>query len=174
MEPVSYYWHEGDWNVPQILRTIPLPFAQTICQIPIAAGQGDKIVWTGLVWGISRRNRHGKLFDKLHLSGSYLQMSGTVPCGQQFQFSYGGFFKIEFKWTRGCDKRGSAFHLNVSAVRQRRQFPICLLRARQCRACGSTLLPFLGSAYMIRGASLIWCTSGDILPHSTRISTFGR
>ncbi|KAL0315410.1 UNVERIFIED_CONTAM: putative ribonuclease H protein [Sesamum radiatum] len=47
MEPVSYYWHEGDWNVPRILQTIPMPFAQTICQIPIAAGQGDKIVWTG-------------------------------------------------------------------------------------------------------------------------------
>ncbi|KAL0325149.1 UNVERIFIED_CONTAM: putative ribonuclease H protein [Sesamum radiatum] len=47
MEPVSYYWHEGDWNVPRILRIIPMPFAQTICQIPIAAGQGDKIVWTG-------------------------------------------------------------------------------------------------------------------------------
>ncbi|KAK4410306.1 hypothetical protein Sango_0103600 [Sesamum angolense] len=45
MESVSYYWHEGDWNVPRILRTIPMPFAQTICQIPIAAGQGDKIVW---------------------------------------------------------------------------------------------------------------------------------
>ncbi|KAL0301609.1 UNVERIFIED_CONTAM: hypothetical protein Sradi_6437700 [Sesamum radiatum] len=47
MEPVSYYWHEGDWNVPRILRIIPMRFAQTICQIPIAAGQGDKIVWTG-------------------------------------------------------------------------------------------------------------------------------
>ncbi|KAL0391182.1 UNVERIFIED_CONTAM: putative ribonuclease H protein [Sesamum calycinum] len=46
MEPVSYYWHEGDWNVPRIFRTIPMPFAQIICQIPIAAGQGDKIVWT--------------------------------------------------------------------------------------------------------------------------------
>ncbi|KAK4390353.1 hypothetical protein Sango_2098600 [Sesamum angolense] len=46
MEPVSYYWHEGDWNVPRIFRIIPMPFAQTICQIPIAAGQGDKIVWT--------------------------------------------------------------------------------------------------------------------------------
>ncbi|KAL0284234.1 UNVERIFIED_CONTAM: hypothetical protein Sradi_7205300 [Sesamum radiatum] len=47
MEPVSYYWHGGDWNVPRILRTIPMPFAQTICQIPIAGGHGDKIVWTG-------------------------------------------------------------------------------------------------------------------------------
>ncbi|KAL0418910.1 UNVERIFIED_CONTAM: hypothetical protein Sradi_1304500 [Sesamum radiatum] len=46
MEPVSYYWHEGDWNVSRILRTIPMPFAQIICQISIAAGQGDKIVWT--------------------------------------------------------------------------------------------------------------------------------
>ncbi|KAL0349452.1 UNVERIFIED_CONTAM: hypothetical protein Sangu_1173000 [Sesamum angustifolium] len=47
MEPVSYYWHEGDWNVTRILRTIPIHCAQTICQIPIVAGQGDKIVWTG-------------------------------------------------------------------------------------------------------------------------------
>ncbi|KAL0358065.1 UNVERIFIED_CONTAM: hypothetical protein Scaly_1492200 [Sesamum calycinum] len=47
MEPVSYYWHEGDWNVPRILRTILMSFAQTICQILIAAGHGDKIVWTG-------------------------------------------------------------------------------------------------------------------------------
>ncbi|KAL0342511.1 UNVERIFIED_CONTAM: putative ribonuclease H protein [Sesamum calycinum] len=47
MESVRYYWHAGDWNVPRILRIIPMPFAQTICQIPIAAGQGDKIVWTG-------------------------------------------------------------------------------------------------------------------------------
>ncbi|KAL0311104.1 UNVERIFIED_CONTAM: hypothetical protein Sangu_2405100, partial [Sesamum angustifolium] len=45
IESVSYYWHKGDWNVFQILRTVPVPFAQT--QIPIAAGQGDKIVWTG-------------------------------------------------------------------------------------------------------------------------------
>ncbi|KAL0292622.1 UNVERIFIED_CONTAM: hypothetical protein Sangu_2528000 [Sesamum angustifolium] len=150
-----------------------MPFAQIICQLPIAAGQGDKIVWTGSSTGISRRNQHGKLFDKLHLGGSYLLMFGTVPCGQLFQFSYGGFFKIEFQWTRECDKRGSIFHLNVSVVRQRRQFPIYSLRAQQCRACGSTLLPFLGSASVIRGASPIWCTSGDILPHSTRIFTFG-
>ncbi|KAK4383738.1 hypothetical protein Sango_2747700 [Sesamum angolense] len=47
MEPVSYYWNEGDWNIPRILRIIHMPFAQTIYQIPIAAGQGDKIVWTG-------------------------------------------------------------------------------------------------------------------------------
>ncbi|KAK4392784.1 putative ribonuclease H protein [Sesamum angolense] len=47
MESVRYYWHEGDWNVPRILQIIPMPFAQTICQISIAAGQGDKIVWTG-------------------------------------------------------------------------------------------------------------------------------
>ncbi|KAL0307977.1 UNVERIFIED_CONTAM: putative ribonuclease H protein [Sesamum calycinum] len=40
MESVRYYWHEGDWNVPKILQIIPMPFAQTICQIPIAAGQG--------------------------------------------------------------------------------------------------------------------------------------
>ncbi|KAL0315138.1 UNVERIFIED_CONTAM: protein DETOXIFICATION 35 [Sesamum calycinum] len=37
MEPVSHYRHEGDWNVPRILRTVPMPSAQTICQIPIAA-----------------------------------------------------------------------------------------------------------------------------------------
>ncbi|KAL0291861.1 UNVERIFIED_CONTAM: putative ribonuclease H protein [Sesamum calycinum] len=35
------FWHDN-W----ILRIIPMPFAQTICQIPIAAGQGDRIVWT--------------------------------------------------------------------------------------------------------------------------------
>ncbi|KAL0292509.1 UNVERIFIED_CONTAM: hypothetical protein Sangu_2528700 [Sesamum angustifolium] len=46
MESVHYYWHEGEWNVPRILRVIPMPFAQIICQIPIAAGQGDRIVWT--------------------------------------------------------------------------------------------------------------------------------
>ncbi|KAK4382070.1 hypothetical protein Sango_2907200 [Sesamum angolense] len=46
MESVRYYLHEGDWNVPRILQIIPMPFAQTICQIPIAAGQGDRIVWT--------------------------------------------------------------------------------------------------------------------------------
>ncbi|KAL0333095.1 UNVERIFIED_CONTAM: putative ribonuclease H protein [Sesamum calycinum] len=46
MESVRYYWHEGEWNVPRILRIIPMPLAQTICQIPIAAGQGDRIVWT--------------------------------------------------------------------------------------------------------------------------------
>ncbi|KAL0290203.1 UNVERIFIED_CONTAM: hypothetical protein Scaly_2680000 [Sesamum calycinum] len=32
MEPVSYYLHEGDWNVPRILRTVPIylhrPFAK--------------------------------------------------------------------------------------------------------------------------------------------------
>ncbi|KAL0289718.1 UNVERIFIED_CONTAM: putative ribonuclease H protein [Sesamum radiatum] len=109
MEPVSHYRHEGDWTVPRILRTVPMPSAQTICQIPVAA---------------------------------------------------------EFQWIHRCDKRGSAFLLNVSAVRQRRRFPICFLRVRQCKACGSTLLPFLGSASMIWGTSLIWCTSGGILPIS--------
>ncbi|KAL0288480.1 UNVERIFIED_CONTAM: hypothetical protein Scaly_2730200 [Sesamum calycinum] len=48
MESVNYYWHEGDWNVPGILQTVPIHVAEVICQIPIAAGQGDKIVWTGL------------------------------------------------------------------------------------------------------------------------------
>ncbi|KAL0287480.1 UNVERIFIED_CONTAM: hypothetical protein Sradi_7124200 [Sesamum radiatum] len=174
MESVCYYWNEGEWNVPRILRIIPMPLAQTICQIPIAAGQGIELCGRSLVRGIFQRNLHGKLFDKLHLGDSYLLMSGTVPCGQLFQFSCGVFFKIESQWTRECNKRGSVFHLNVSAVTQRRQFPICSLRAQQCRACGSTLLPFLGSASVIRGASPIWCTSGDILPHSTRIFTFGR
>ncbi|KAL0301806.1 UNVERIFIED_CONTAM: hypothetical protein Sradi_6457400 [Sesamum radiatum] len=47
MEPVSYYWHEGDWNVSWILRTVPVHFAQTICQILVATCQGNKIVWTG-------------------------------------------------------------------------------------------------------------------------------
>ncbi|KAL0307390.1 UNVERIFIED_CONTAM: putative ribonuclease H protein [Sesamum calycinum] len=37
MEPMSYYWHKSDWNVPWILRTVSIYFAQTICQIPIAA-----------------------------------------------------------------------------------------------------------------------------------------
>ncbi|KAL0451234.1 UNVERIFIED_CONTAM: hypothetical protein Slati_1101500 [Sesamum latifolium] len=46
MEPVRYYWHEGEWNVPKIFRTVPTHIAQVICQIPIAAGQDDKIVWT--------------------------------------------------------------------------------------------------------------------------------
>ncbi|KAK4383693.1 hypothetical protein Sango_2752600 [Sesamum angolense] len=62
---------------------------------------------------------------------------------------------------RRCNKRDSAFLLNVTAVRQRRRFPTCLLRVRQCRAYGNTLLPF-GSASVIRGASLIWFTSGGI------------
>ncbi|KAL0286301.1 UNVERIFIED_CONTAM: hypothetical protein Scaly_2795100 [Sesamum calycinum] len=63
------------------------------------------------------RNQHGKLFDQLYLGGSYLLMSGTVPCGQLFQFSCGGFFKIEFQWTHECDKRGSVFHLNRNAAK---------------------------------------------------------
>ncbi|KAL0457884.1 UNVERIFIED_CONTAM: hypothetical protein Slati_0415600 [Sesamum latifolium] len=46
MEPVRYYWHEGEWNVPKIFRTVSAHIAQVICQIPIAAGQDDKIVWT--------------------------------------------------------------------------------------------------------------------------------
>ncbi|KAL0283748.1 UNVERIFIED_CONTAM: hypothetical protein Sangu_2868800 [Sesamum angustifolium] len=55
---------------------------------------------------------------------------------------------------RGCDKKDSTSLLNVSAVSQRRWFPIYLLRIRQCCACGGTLLPFLGSASVIWGASL--------------------
>ncbi|KAL0448914.1 UNVERIFIED_CONTAM: hypothetical protein Slati_1447800 [Sesamum latifolium] len=46
MEPVRYYWHAGEWNVSKIFRTVPTHIAQVICQIPIAAGQDDKIVWT--------------------------------------------------------------------------------------------------------------------------------
>ncbi|KAL0282039.1 UNVERIFIED_CONTAM: hypothetical protein Sangu_2974300 [Sesamum angustifolium] len=85
---------------------------------------------------------HGKLLDKLHLGGSYLLMSGIVPCGQLFQFSCGGFFTIEFQWTHECDKRGSVFHLKVIAVSQRRQFPICSLRTQQYLHI-RTLIPFL-------------------------------
>ncbi|KAL0342889.1 UNVERIFIED_CONTAM: hypothetical protein Sangu_1176300 [Sesamum angustifolium] len=70
-----------------------------------------KLCGRGLVRGISRRNLHRKLFDKLHLGGNYLLMSGTVPCGQLFQFSCGG--SIESKWTRECDKRDLVFHLNT-------------------------------------------------------------
>ncbi|KAL0416809.1 UNVERIFIED_CONTAM: hypothetical protein Slati_3512800 [Sesamum latifolium] len=46
MEPVRYYWHQGEWNVPRIFRTVPTHIAQVICQIPVAADQDDKIVWT--------------------------------------------------------------------------------------------------------------------------------
>ncbi|KAL2250199.1 UNVERIFIED_CONTAM: hypothetical protein Sindi_2493600, partial [Sesamum indicum] len=46
MEPVCYYWHEGEWNVPKIFRIVPPQIAHIICRIPIAAGQRDKIVWT--------------------------------------------------------------------------------------------------------------------------------
>ncbi|KAL0346958.1 UNVERIFIED_CONTAM: hypothetical protein Scaly_1711800 [Sesamum calycinum] len=65
MEPLNYYWHEGDWNVPQILRTILMPFAQTICQIPIAAGQGDKIVWTGSSTGDFSTNSAWKAIQQV-------------------------------------------------------------------------------------------------------------
>ncbi|XP_020551115.1 uncharacterized protein LOC110012328 [Sesamum indicum] len=46
MEPVCYYWHEGEWNVPRIFRIVPPQIAHVIFQIPIAVGQRDKIVWT--------------------------------------------------------------------------------------------------------------------------------
>ncbi|KAL2223898.1 UNVERIFIED_CONTAM: putative mitochondrial protein [Sesamum indicum] len=46
MEPVCYYWHEGEWNVPKIFRIVPPQIAHIICRIPIAAGQRDRIVWT--------------------------------------------------------------------------------------------------------------------------------
>ncbi|KAK4382901.1 hypothetical protein Sango_2828100 [Sesamum angolense] len=69
----------------------------------------------GLVRGISRQNRPRRLFDNPHLGGSYWRMSGTVPCGQQFRFSCGGVFKIEFQWMRGCNKRDSTFLLSVRA-----------------------------------------------------------
>ncbi|KAL0283747.1 UNVERIFIED_CONTAM: hypothetical protein Sangu_2868700 [Sesamum angustifolium] len=71
MEPVSYYWHEGDWNVPQIIRTVPMPFAQTICQIPIAARRRDRIVWMGFSAGDFLMKSAWRLFDKPHLGGSY-------------------------------------------------------------------------------------------------------
>ncbi|KAL0342521.1 UNVERIFIED_CONTAM: hypothetical protein Scaly_1914700 [Sesamum calycinum] len=51
MESLHYYWHEGDWNVPRILRIIPMPFAQTICQIPIAVDQGIELCGRRLVRG---------------------------------------------------------------------------------------------------------------------------
>ncbi|KAL0317841.1 UNVERIFIED_CONTAM: putative ribonuclease H protein [Sesamum angustifolium] len=155
MESVHYYWHEGEWNVPRILRVIPMPFAQIICQIPIAAGQGDRIVWTESSTGdFSTKSA----WEAIRQASPRRQLLADVwhrSCGQLSQFSCGGFFKIESQWTSECNKRGSVFHLNVSAVRQRRQFPICSLRAQQCKACGSTLLPFLGSASVIRGASPI-------------------
>ncbi|KAL0412995.1 UNVERIFIED_CONTAM: hypothetical protein Sradi_1501200 [Sesamum radiatum] len=44
LEPVHYYWHKGEWNVPKIFRTVPTHTAYAICQIPIAVGHEDKIV----------------------------------------------------------------------------------------------------------------------------------
>ncbi|KAL0294788.1 UNVERIFIED_CONTAM: hypothetical protein Sradi_6868200 [Sesamum radiatum] len=44
LKPVHYYWHEGEWNVPKIFMIVPTHIAYAICQIPIAAGQVDKIV----------------------------------------------------------------------------------------------------------------------------------
>ncbi|KAL0444438.1 UNVERIFIED_CONTAM: hypothetical protein Slati_2166500 [Sesamum latifolium] len=46
MEPVRYYWHEGEWNVLKIFRIVPTHIAHAICQISTAVGQDDKIVWT--------------------------------------------------------------------------------------------------------------------------------
>ncbi|KAL0342533.1 UNVERIFIED_CONTAM: hypothetical protein Scaly_1915900 [Sesamum calycinum] len=108
------FWHNnwfGEKSLAQLLHR------GTYTMEPQA--RGIKLCGRGLVRGISQRNQHGKLFDKLHLGGSYLLMSGTVPCGQLFQFSCGGYFKIEFQWTRECDKRGSVFHLNRNAAKYR-------------------------------------------------------
>ncbi|KAL0342878.1 UNVERIFIED_CONTAM: hypothetical protein Sangu_1175200 [Sesamum angustifolium] len=74
-------------------------------------------------------------------SKSFTSVAATCRClapflaTNYFNFLVAAFFKIEFQWTRKCDKRGSVFHLNVSVVRQRKQFPICSLRARQGRVC---------------------------------------
>ncbi|KAL2227921.1 UNVERIFIED_CONTAM: hypothetical protein Sindi_1771800 [Sesamum indicum] len=45
MDPVCYYWHKGEWNVPRIFRIVPPHIAHVICQIPITTGERDKIVW---------------------------------------------------------------------------------------------------------------------------------
>ncbi|KAL0291476.1 UNVERIFIED_CONTAM: hypothetical protein Scaly_2636000 [Sesamum calycinum] len=60
----------------------------TICQIPITAGHGNKIVWTGSSAGDFSTNRPRRLFDKPHLGGSYWQIFGTVPCSLNFSFYY--------------------------------------------------------------------------------------
>ncbi|KAK4383132.1 hypothetical protein Sango_2806500 [Sesamum angolense] len=155
MEPISYYWHGGDWNVPRILRTIPMPFAQTICQIPIAAGQGDKIVWTGSSTGDFSTT---STWEAIRQASPQRQLLADVwhhslrPTILVFLWR---LFQDRIPVDAQMQQKGSTFHLIISAMRQRRQFSICLLRVRQCRACGSTLLPFLGFASMIRGASLI-------------------
>ncbi|KAK4382040.1 Pentatricopeptide repeat-containing protein, mitochondrial [Sesamum angolense] len=85
MEPVSYYWHEGDWNV---LRTVLGFFGLSPCLLHrpftrflLQHVRGIRLCGQGLARGISRQNRHGRLFDRPHLSGNFWQISGTVPCG---------------------------------------------------------------------------------------------
>ncbi|KAK4382235.1 hypothetical protein Sango_2891400 [Sesamum angolense] len=104
MESVRYYWHEGDWNVPRILRIIPMLLHRPSARFLLQQAREIELCGRNLIRGISRRNLHGKLFDNLHLSGSNLLMSGTVPCGQLFQFSCDGFFKIESQWTANATK----------------------------------------------------------------------
>ncbi|KAL0396319.1 UNVERIFIED_CONTAM: hypothetical protein Scaly_0080300 [Sesamum calycinum] len=90
--------------------------------------KGIRLCGWGPVRGLSRQNRPGRLFDMPHLGGSYWQMSGTVPCSQQFQFSCSGFFKIEFQWMRGYNKRDSGFRLNISVVREPHSYGALLVQ----------------------------------------------
>ncbi|KAL0324721.1 UNVERIFIED_CONTAM: putative ribonuclease H protein [Sesamum calycinum] len=48
--------------------------------------RGIELCGRSLVWGISRRNLHGKLLDKFHLGGSYLLMSAPFLAANYFSF----------------------------------------------------------------------------------------
>ncbi|KAL0367938.1 UNVERIFIED_CONTAM: hypothetical protein Scaly_1012700 [Sesamum calycinum] len=147
LEPVNYYWHEGDWNVPRILRTVPTYVAQIICQIHIAAGQGDKIVWTRSsegafstksAWETIRMTspRRQLLTDVWHHS---LRPTISVFLWQLFQD------KIPI------DARMKQMGFNFPSKCQCCEaFLTCLLRVRQYRTCDSTLLPLLDSASVTR------------------------
>ncbi|KAL0295252.1 UNVERIFIED_CONTAM: putative ribonuclease H protein [Sesamum angustifolium] len=131
--------HSSVWHRLCRIRDVAEPFIfWTLGEV----GQVDRIVWTKSSTGeFSTKSA----WETIRQASPRRQLLADVwhrslrPTISVFLWP---LFKIKSQWTRECNKIGSVFHLNVSAVRQRRQFPICSLTAQQCRAYGSTLLRY--------------------------------
>ncbi|KAK4391459.1 putative ribonuclease H protein [Sesamum angolense] len=160
MESVHYYWHEGEWNVPRILRIIPMPFAQIICQIPIAAGQGDIIVWTESstgdfstksAWEAIRQAspRRQLLADVWHRS---LRPTISVFLWRLFQDRIPVDARMQ--------QKGFSFPSKCQCCEAEETVSHLFIESAAVQGVWQHFAAILGSAFVIRGASPI-CTDLD-------------
>ncbi|KAL0427582.1 UNVERIFIED_CONTAM: hypothetical protein Slati_2933000 [Sesamum latifolium] len=172
MEPVRYYWHEGEWNVPKIFRTVPTHIAQVICQILIAAGQDEKIVWTRSSDGVFSMR---EAWETIRVASPRRQLLADIRhCSLRPTMSvfFWRLFQNRIPVDARMKQKGLASRPNANAVRQKRRSHTYLWRARQCMVCGSILPISLGFSYVTPGTSFIWCIFGATALRFTQTCIF--